>query len=237
MAPKGEKDPQTQTTEATPAPEAAAATPAEQPAETLPGGVEGVLQQLAETQALVAQLLSQRQESPVAEREAAKRWAQMEAEDALAELQGTVSTGPEPEGEDLLDHEIIFRSADRALNLVRRSRNRVTMANGEASISAGIHYTFQQSGREGEFRTRSKSAADWIRSRPGFNVVYWEVGKEPFGAQSPEAVLRKIMDAVARLDIDALDSIEHEERAGSKRPVVLAAISGAKDTLRQGAAA
>ena len=205
---------------------AAESAAAQIPPEELTPAVQAILAQMAATQQQLVEAIAAGQAPAPAP--ARSSWAGMAKDDAEAELQGTVSTGPEPEGEDLLEHEVVFRSSDKHHNVIRRSRHRVTLPNGEVRISEGVHFNFEPAG---EFRTRSRAVADYLRSRPGFNLVFWEVGAEPDRVPSPEGVLRRVMAAMRDLDVETLDSIEREERQGHKREIVLNSISGARELL------
>jgi hypothetical protein len=198
------------------------------PPEELTPAVQAILTQMAATQQqLVAAIAAGNAAPAPVAAQGSREWARMDADDAMAELHGTVSTGPAPEGDDLLPHEVVFRSSDKTHNIIRKSRHRITLPTGEARVSEGVHYTFEG----GEFRTRSADVVRYLKSRPGFNLTFWLVGEEPDRIPSPEGVLRRVMQAMRDLDVETLDSIDREERQGHKRPIVLDSITSARELL------
>lgn len=131
--------------------------------------------------------------------------------DRIEELNG------DPEGKDLLEHEVIFRSKGSEFSAVRIGRRR-WMDQGEQQVSGRVVYSFSPNG---EFRTRDKRAVDYLRALPTFNSEFWEVGSEPGALPSSDAALERISDLMMELDDEGLEVIQREEQATHQRPDVL----------------
>lgn len=147
------------------------------------------------------------------------------ADDVLRSLAGTVTEGEVPEGMEPLAVPVTFRSRGSNLCLVRLSRHRVTMPNGEVQTSPGIHYDFSPNG---EFTTDNPDAVAWIRGRQTFNTEFFEVGAEPDRIPSSDAVLESVVRAAMDRDLHTLEELEAMEQAGYARTDVLAAVRGAR---------
>jgi hypothetical protein len=126
---------------------------------------------------------------------------------------------------------VVFRSRGINFSIVRVPRHRWTATNGEAQVTDGVRYEFAH-GR-GDLVVRNAEVADYIRSRPSFNVEVWEVGKEPHAAPDPARELDRIMQAGFDLDLGALAEIEEKERASFNRKVIIDAIAAAKRQIQK----
>lgn len=141
-------------------------------------------------------------------------------------------TDPNVEGRVWLQHEaeedfepVIFRAkagVKSQLRMVRIARYRYDV-NGQERLSPGAAYQFS----EGELIAKSQDVADWVRSRPGFNVVFWEAGNEPHSAPDPGVMLDKVLDATLELDVEKLEELRGLEQGSHKRPLVLKRIDAA----------
>jgi hypothetical protein len=158
---------------------------------------------------------------------------------AMALVQQGASSGPnakqdvEPGKDDVRrniadpDFEpVTFRSKGAMLRVVRVPATRWTTLNGEAQHAGGISYDFGP-GR-GDFIALNADVADWLRTRPAFNLEFWEVGNEPHSAPDPSVILDKVLTALMELDLDKLDELLLLEQASHKRKVVLDQIQAAK---------
>lgn len=144
-------------------------------------------------------------------------------------LEGSLVDDPIPD-EFLLEAPVKFESKGRGFYAIQKSRNRLTMPNGETFVTKGIIHDFRPDGR---FETRDARVADYLRRRPYFNTQIYEVGKEPDRIPSPEVMLDRITAATLDLDDSVLGQIESEERAGFKREAVMLAVASARRQVRE----
>lgn len=146
-------------------------------------------------------------------------------------LRGSVTRG-EHSGRHA-DRHVTFRSRGSQFNVVRKARHRFIDGTGEAIVTPGVHYQFETAGDGGgEFITDDLAVIEYLQRRPGFDREFWILGAEPGGAPSAEPMLDAIIDARVNLDIEALDAIEHEERATHGRSQVLQAVAAARRGIR-----
>lgn len=151
-----------------------------------------------------------------------------------ASLRGSVTTGDH--SGRYADHFVTFEARGvrdgrgSNFNVVRKARHRFVDASGEAVVTPGVHYDFAPTGH---FVTDDLEVIEYLKRRPGFNLEFWELGEEPGGAPSAEPVLDRIMEARIEMDVEALDAIEHEERAGHGRPQVLQGVEAARRSIRK----
>lgn len=131
--------------------------------------------------------------------------------DRIEELNG------EPEGDDLLEAEAIYRSKGANFSAVRIGRRR-WMDQGEQQVSGRVVYDFAPNG---EFRTRDKRAVEYLEKLPTLNLEFWRVGAEPGALPSSDAVLERITDLTIELDDKGLEEIQLEEQTTHQRPDVL----------------
>jgi hypothetical protein len=134
----------------------------------------------------------------------------------------------EPEGDELLDVEVVYRSKGTNFAAVRIGRRR-WMEQGEQQVTGRVAYEFAPSG---EFRTRDRRIVDYLESLPTFNLEFWRVGAEPGRPPSTELVDEQIMAAVATLNDDVLSELEVQERNVHKREQVLARILTARRSVQ-----
>lgn len=164
-------------------------------------------------------------------KQAAKAGTEVKLEgdvDALVhQLSGTVSAGPPPENP--LPVPVVFISKGSMFKAIRKPRYRTTMPNGEQFFTTGITYDFAPSGT---FATVDPEAVKWLRSRPGFNTLYWMEQEPPFSAPDPSVMLERIIDLALALDDAGLAKLEEEEQASHKRPPVLASIARARSRVQ-----
>jgi hypothetical protein len=200
------------------------------PASATDPALLAVLTQLAETNRQLAEM-----QLKVAEREDAPRTSAVlsgDPDELMRQMQGAVSAGPAPEGDDVLPEPVTFRSKGVNFNVIRKARHRVTHANGDVEISEGIHYNFAPTGT---FTTQDRRVVEFLNRLPSFNLEFWQVGAEPGAVPPAEATIASIMRAVRDLDVDRVDEIAREEQAGHQREQVLLAIENARGLLREGA--
>jgi hypothetical protein len=120
---------------------------------------------------------------------------------------------------------ITFRAKGRNQRIVRVPANRFTTLNGEIQHVGGIAYEFAPTG---DFVARSSNVANFLRSRPAFNLEFWEVGNEPHAAPDPSVVLDKVQTALMELDLDALEDLLAKETASHNRKIVVDQIKSAQ---------
>jgi hypothetical protein len=116
------------------------------------------------------------------------------------------------------------------LRVVRVPATRWTTLNGEAQHAGGISYDFAPG--DGEFLALNSNVAEFLRTRPMFNVGFWEVGNEPHSAPDPARMLDKVQTALMSLDLDALDELWEQEVASHGRKIVLDQINGARRKIK-----
>lgn len=158
------------------------------------------------------------------------------ADAILRSLQGSVSVG-EHSGRYTSDGgsdpelavPITFRSKGVNFNVVRKSRTRLVHVDGTPEITPGVHYSFAPAGI---FQTDDMAVVEYLRSRPTYNVEFWEVGNEPNRPKDPGPVLEAILKATAALDDAALAEIQKAEREGDNRDEILRAVTSARKTIR-----
>lgn len=145
-------------------------------------------------------------------------------EEFIGTTPADVEQPPEPVG------EVIFRSKGVNFRAVRVPRHRWTAPNGEVQVSDGVTYEFAP---KGEFRTDDPEAIAYLRGLGSFNREFWEVGNEPGRIPDSQPMIERVVGASTALDLEGLDELEREERAGYKRHDVLTHITAAKVTVKK----
>ena len=180
-------------------------------------------EQIAELRGMVAALASVQAAAPAAPR--AKQDVEPGADDPRRNIP---EEGFEP---------VAFRAKGRRpdggggrLRIVRVPATRWTTLNGEAQHAGGISYDFAPG--DGEFLALNSNVAEFLRTRPMFNVGFWEVGNEPHSAPDPARMLDKVQTALMSLDLDALDELWEQEVASHGRKIVLDQINGARRKIK-----
>jgi hypothetical protein len=131
---------------------------------------------------------------------------------------------------------VTFRSRGANQNVIRKGRARSVGPTGEAVVTRGVHYAFapaMDGERGGVFTTDDEDVVEFLKARPGFGVEYWVVGEEPNDVPSAGPTLDRILEATIELDVEVLDSIEHEERKGWNRAAVLGAVAAARRRIER----
>lgn len=126
--------------------------------------------------------------------------------------------------------EVVFRSKGVNFRAVRVPRHRWTAPNGEVQVSDGVTYEFAP---KGEFRTDDPEAIAYLRGLGSFNREFWEVGNEPGRIPDSGPMIERVAAASAALNLEALDELELEERAGHKRHDVLTHITASKVAVKK----
>lgn len=99
---------------------------------------------------------------------------------------------------------------------------------GRTEHSPGVAYQFNH----GELEALSQDVADYLRSRPSFNILFCEAGNEPGAAPDPGVMLKLVLDAVLELDDAKLKDLMEREQASHKRKTVLDAILHGRRQIR-----
>lgn len=215
---------------------AAAPAPPELPPEMLEGLPAAVVAFITAQQAAAAAQAAQTNKLlegmfAMVERTAAKQGREVTLEgsvdELVAQMSGTVTTGPPPENP--LPRPVVFISKGAMFKAVRKPRYRTVMPTGEQYFTTGITYDFAPNGI---FETVDPAAVAWLKKRPGMNVEYWEQESPPHTEPDPATLMDRIIDMALELDDAGLAALEADEKASWKRPVVLAAIKRARRRIQ-----
>ena len=153
----------------------------------------------------------------------------MDARSLEEQLEGTVTQMSDADGpEDELEEPAVFRSKSSELNVIVRGRRRRVGDDGEQTFTVGQSCSFAPNG---EFRTRSRRIAEFLRRRPTYNSVFFEVGREPGRAPDPEIVLERIMECLLTLDDAGLEEIQRAEEQTHRRELVLSQVKAARTKI------
>jgi hypothetical protein len=193
----------------------------------VPAGLAVILEQMAASSAATQAAVLELAKAQATATEAANRPRETaltgDSGSLAAQLDGTTSDGGD--GDDPLDEPVLFRSRGKEFRLNVVPRRRFTGPTGEQYFTNGVSLDFSP---DGVYSTRNRRNVEILRSRPGMNREYWEVGKEPHTAPDPQLVVEKIIDLTLQLDDEGLAQIEADERASHKRPAVLQAAAAAR---------
>lgn len=121
-----------------------------------------------------------------------------------------------------------FKARGKNLVILHKARHRYHDPSGNLVVTQGRRYDFAPNG---ELITEDSGVAEYLKQRPMYGSEFWLVGEEPFKVPEAGAVIDSIMEATMRMDVSALDAIEHEERDGYKRPAVLEGVAAARRSI------
>ena len=155
-----------------------------------------------------------------------------ERERALEQVTPEPPAGLEPEilrwiercgdelGEDgLLTSDVQFRSRSRRLRVVvRAQRPRYDQYGQQREADAGIVAEFH----EGLYTTRDPEIVWSLMTRQSFNREFFRVGMEPDAVPDSAPVIDRLVKAAIELEVGLIEEILTAERAGDKRPDVIA---------------
>jgi hypothetical protein len=194
----------------------------------IPAPLAAVLETMAaaqreNTEAILALAKAQAAAAPAARETALKG----DVGELAAALDGTTSDGGD--GEDPLEEPVTFMSKGAEMKVIVVPRRRYTGPTGEQYFTNGITLDF---GPNGQYTTRNRRNVEILRSRPGMNREYWELGKEPHAKPNPQLVIDAIFAAVLELDDEKLAEIERTEQQGHKREEVLRAVRSARERVQ-----
>lgn len=153
--------------------------------------------------------------------------------------------------ENTLPGEVVFLARYDNLVLVRQNAiDEVLVGGARRIVNPGKRYRFEQGvlrakvGRavmvdhdgwlaRGAEENIERDEVDALRSHRRFNKDFWEVGKEP-GRLVPyeETVLESMSEAVAALDVEALEKLLVGERETHNRPLLTRALAKALETTQ-----
>lgn len=162
---------------------------------------------------------------------AAKRTPEEEEAIERRFLEADAPPAEEPPADDEAPvEEVTFRAKGVNFRAVMVPRQRWTAPNGEVQVSDGVTYEFAP---KGEFRTDDPEAIAYLRGLGSFNREFWEVGNEPGRIPDSGPMIERVAAASAALNLEALDELELEERAGHKRHDVLTHITASKVAVKK----
>jgi hypothetical protein len=128
--------------------------------------------------------------------------------------------------------QVLFRSLDPTLRLVRVPERRRENSRGELEVIPGERYEFN----DGVFTVDAddKDTLDYLRGHHRFNSKFYEVGNEP-DRQRPsiEEAMEEIADATVASDMLKLTEIYDREHNTYARPAVLRGCQRAMERLEQ----
>jgi hypothetical protein len=134
-------------------------------------------------------------------------------------LESTRDLEPIPdEGEELLPYDKVFVSKGKNFRIVYKPRRAQTDVDGNHFLTPGMEINFAPNG---EFRTRNPKVIEFLMRRGSLNREFWDAENVPGSIPDPQAALERIGQFAIDLDIDGLNTMEAEERAGLNRREVM----------------
>jgi hypothetical protein len=126
--------------------------------------------------------------------------------------------------------QIVFRSPDANLILIRRPGRSYQNERGEQISVEGKRYEFEH----GTLTGLDPDDVEWLRNHENFNLKFTEVGNEPDRERpSVPEVMTEITKAAARRDAEAIAAIYQREIESYDRDVVKETASQALAALEE----
>lgn len=145
-------------------------------------------------------------------------------------LETTRDLEPIPDAETELPYEKVYLSRGKGFRVVFKPRRSQTDVDGNHFLVAGMECNFAPFG---EYRTRNPDVAAFLERRDSFGREFWDSENIPGSVPDIGIAMEKLTGLVADLNIEEIDRMEQEERAGLNRSDLMRAIKGAQRQVTQ----